>query len=113
MKKILFITFLVALTYLCVHTDGSQPILPVRTAAKEAVVTAAPQPQAIRHSAPPVIVSTAASSYDRWKTGETAQNDWKIGPNAQTDFAPFAPSEQADWNRSSGYTIVAGRSVRR
>jgi hypothetical protein len=50
-----------------------------------------------------VIVARSPSSYNRWKTG----------PNAQTEFEPFAPSEQANWNQSPGYTIVAGAGIRR
>lgn len=60
-----------------------------------------------------LIIVPAPSSYDRWKTGPTAQNDWKTGPNAQTNFEPFAPSEQASWNQTSGYTIVSGAKIRR
>ncbi len=50
---------------------------------------------------------------ERWKTGPNAQTDLKTGPNAQVDFAPFSPSEMATWNKSSGYTIVSGVSLRR
>ena len=59
-----------------------------------------------------VIIASAPSSYDRWKTGPYAQTDLKTGSNAQTDFAAFAPSEQATWNETPGYTITAGRSIR-
>jgi hypothetical protein len=70
-----------------------------------------------------VVVAPAPPSYNRWKTGPnaendwktgpTAQNDWKTGPNAQTNFEPFAPSEQANWNPTPGYTIVSGARFRR
>jgi hypothetical protein len=62
--------------------------------------TVAPQPASSTVAAPrAIIVAAAPPSYNRWKTG----------PNAQTDFEPFAPNEQATWNRSSGYTIIGGR----
>ncbi len=58
-------------------------------------------------------VIVAAPSYDdRWKTGPNAQTDLKTGPNAQNDFAPFAPSEQANWNQTPGYTIVSAHNAR-
>ncbi|MDQ3199057.1 MAG: hypothetical protein M3Q46_07715 [Verrucomicrobiota bacterium] len=63
---------------------------------------------------PPAPIIAAASAYsERWKTGPNAQTDLKMGPNAQTDFAPFAPSEHATWNQTSGYTLVAGPQMPR
>ncbi len=73
----------------------------------------APKPAPTTEVAPHAITVAPASPYSRWKIGPMAQNDWKIGPNAQTDFEPFAPLEQADWNKSSGYTIVSGVHIRR
>jgi hypothetical protein len=60
-----------------------------------------------------IVVAPAPPSYNCWKTGPTAQNDWKTGPNAQTNFEPFAPSEQATWNQTTGYTIVGKAGIRR
>jgi hypothetical protein len=65
------------------------------------------------------VIVPAPSYQDRWKTGSNAQTNlepfapdrWKTGPNAQTAFEPFAPNEQATWNQTPGYTIVAGRST--
>lgn len=62
---------------------------------------------------PEPIIAPGPATYSRWKTGPTAQNDWKTGPNAQTNFEPFSPNEQADWNQSSGYTIISGARIRR
>ena len=69
-------------------------------------------------SAPAVTIAAAPSSYDRWKTGPNAQTDLKTGPNAQTDlatgpnaqtaFQPFAPSEHATWNHTSGFSNASG-----
>ena len=64
--------------------------------------TISAQPASNTAAAQPLIIVAAPSSYNRWKTG----------PNAQTDFEPFAPNEQATWNETPGYTIIAGRSMR-
>lgn len=70
---------------------------------------AAPVPPAPKAVATSAIVIAALPSYsERWKTGPNAQTDLKTGPNAQVDFAPFAPSTMANWNQSSGYTIISG-----
>ncbi len=60
-----------------------------------------------------IVIAALPPYSERWKTGPNAQTDLKTGPNAQVDFAPFAPSEMANWNQSSGYTIVSGVSLRR
>jgi hypothetical protein len=78
---------------------------------KAAVTLPAPRPAPVSQT---VIIASAPSVYnrwtpapDRWKTGPNAQTDLKAGPNAQTDFAPFAPSEQANWNETPGYTVAS------
>ena len=79
-------------------------------------VAAIPPPRPVSQT---VIIASAPSAYsrwspspDRWKSGPNAQTNLKVGPNAQTDFAEFAPTEQADWNRNCGYTIVSGSMPR-
>lgn len=64
-------------------------------------------------AAPAPIIAAAPSYNERWKSGANAQTDLKTGANAQTDFAPFAPSEQATWNQTCGYTMVAGPKMPR
>lgn len=70
----------------------------------------APTPRPIL--AAQTVIVTAPSYEERWKTGPSAQTDLKTGPNAQTEFAPFAPSEHANWNQTPGYTIVSARNIR-
>ncbi len=60
-----------------------------------------------------IVIAALPPYSERWKMGPYAQTDLKTGPNAQVDFAPFAPSEMANWNHSSGYTIISGVSLRR
>jgi hypothetical protein len=62
-----------------------------------------------RVAAKEIVVVPAPSYRDRWKTACT---DLKTGPNAQVTFEPFLPNEQANWNQTPGYTIVAGAGVR-
>ena len=92
MKQPLLLALLAIATFFYFH--NSTPFTsPVSNA-----VAAEPATSSI--AAPPVIIVAAAPpSYSRWKTG----------PNAQTDFEPFAPNEHTTWNKSSGYTIIAGR----
>jgi hypothetical protein len=100
MKTPLLITLLLGLVYYYYHHD---PVI-AAPAAEKAV--------AVRPINTMVAIAHAPSSYDRWKTGPNAQTDLKTGPNAQTDFLPFAPSEQANWNPTPGYTIVSSPNVR-
>lgn len=102
---ILSLAVLTTLSYL---TNSFNPTAHKTTAETETTAIAQP-PHVVQ---PTDIVVASASSYNRWKTGPTAQNDWKIGPNAQTQFEAFAPMEQADWNHSPGYSIVAGATLR-
>ncbi len=105
MKQPLLLLILAVLTYF--YFQRSAP--PDAQAAK--TQSAPPLTNAV--AAHNVISAPAPASYDRWKTGPTAQNDWKTGPNAQTDFQPFAPSEHAKWNQTPGYTIVSGAKIRK
>ena len=112
MKTSLLLALLAGLFYY--HSHNSTAPAP----AVEKAIAAAPARPTV--AAPAVIIASARSSYDRWpsssyerwKVGPNAQTDLKTGPNAQTDFAPFAPNEQATWNQTPGYTIVAGLRVR-
>lgn len=114
MKTPLLLALLLGLVYYYYHES------PVPKPAVEKAVPAQPVSHPVAAQA--VIIAAAPSSYDRWqtgpsaqtrlKTGPNAQTNLKAGPNAQTDFAPFSPSEQATWNQSPGYTIVAGRYPR-
>ncbi len=101
MKQPLLLLILAALTFIYFYN-------PVPPAAPVAETVPA---EARRNTV--IVVAPAPPSYNRWKTGPTAQNDWKTGPNAQTNFEPFAPSEQATWNQTTGYTIVANAGTRR
>jgi hypothetical protein len=99
MKTPLVLTMLAVATYVYFHNSASPtPAKPAVDARSNNAVTA-----------PAVIIAAAPSSYERWKTGPNAQTDLKTGPNAQTEFQPFAPSEHATWNHTTGYTIVSGR----
>lgn len=80
--------------------------------AKASAQPAAPLPEPHFAPAAPVIASLPSYS-ERWKTGPNAQTDLKAGPNAQTDFEPFAPSEQANWNNTPGYSVISGVTVRK
>ena len=103
-------TFLLALLAACFYYYYSEDSAAPRPAA-ESSAAAQPAPKAVN---PGAIVIAALPSYsERWKTGPNAQTDLKTGPNAQVDFAPFAPSEMANWNTTSGYTIVSGINLRR
>lgn len=102
MKTPLLLAFLAGASYFYFHNPAPTPPM-------QAMATARPAGNA---AVPAVTVAAAPSSYDRWKTGPNAQTDLKTGPNAQTDFQPFAPSEHATWNQTSGYTIVSGGNVR-
>ena len=111
MKTSLLLALLAGLLYY--HFQSSTPPTP----AVEKSISAPPARPAAAGQA--VIIASAPSSYnrwacsyERWKTGPNAQTDLKTGPNAQTDFEPFAPSEQAAWNQTPGYTIVSGRTPR-
>ncbi len=104
MKQPLLLAVLAVATYFYFHnstprTSAAGNSLPAQAASNAVAV-------------PAVTIVAASSSYNRWKTGPNAQTDLKTGPNAQTDFEPFAPNEQATWNQTPGYTIVAGRNVR-
>ncbi|MGH8093860.1 MAG: hypothetical protein ACREIF_10345 [Chthoniobacterales bacterium] len=105
MKQPLLLVILAVLTYVYFR----QPDAP--TSPQEKTDPAAQNGKAVASQT--VIIAPAPPYYDRWKTGPTAQNDWKTGPNAQTNFEPFAPSEQAAWNQTPGYTIVSGGRIRR
>jgi len=100
MKTPLLIALLVGLVYYYYHHD---PV--IAAPANDKLAEARPI-----HTA--IAIARAPSSYDRWKTGPNAQTDLKTGPNAQTDFLPFAPSEQASWNPTPGYTIVSSSHMR-
>ena len=100
MKTTFLLLILAGLTYIYFH----DPAAPNKGVAQ--IKLAPPRSSTIAAQAP--IVALAPSSYARWKTGPTAQNDWKTGSNAQTEFEPFAPSLQATWNETPGYTIVSG-----
>ena len=100
MKTSLLVASLLALVYYYYHHD---PV--IYAPATEKVVAARPINTTI-------VIARAPSSYDRWKTGPNAQTDLKTGPNAQTDFLPFAPSEQANWNPTPGYTIMSSTRAR-
>jgi hypothetical protein len=104
MKTSLLLALLVGLIYYYYHDATPAPGTENSVSARPASTTVA---------APAMIIASAPSSYDRWKTGPNAQTNLKTGPDAQTDFAPFAPSEQATWNQTPGYTIVSGRTVRK
>ncbi|HEY3664038.1 MAG TPA: hypothetical protein VGL24_12870 [Chthoniobacterales bacterium] len=103
-------TFLLALLagLLYYHYQDSPPS---RSAAPSKVAAAQPAHRA--NPAEGIVIAALPSYSERWKTGSNAQTDLKTGPNAQVDFAPFAPSEMASWNHSSGYTIVSGVNLRR
>lgn len=101
--------FLLALLAACFYYYFQNPA-PPRSAVAE---TAAAQTVQKSLSAPAIVIAPAPSYAERWRTGPTAQTDLKTGPNAQVEFAPFAPSEQANWNQTPGYTIVSGVSLRR
>jgi hypothetical protein len=101
MKQRLLLFILAILTFIYFYHPAA-PAAPMAQAAS-------PEPP----RATVVVVAPAPPTYSRWKSGLTAQNDWKTGPNAQTHFEPFAPSEHATWNQTSGYTIVSGAVVRR
>jgi len=99
MKTSLLVALLLGLVYYYYHHD------PVICAPATEKVAARPINTTI-------VIARAPSSYDRWKTGPNAQTDLKTGPNAQTDFLPFAPSEQANWNPTPGYTIMSSTRAR-
>ena|ERR1041385_1655142 len=99
MKTPLLIALLLGLIYYHYH-DAAIP------------VPAVEKNIAARPSNTVITIARAPSSYDRWKIGPNAQTDLKTGPNAQTDFLPFAPSEQAGWNQTPGYTIVSSPRFR-
>ena len=102
--------FLLALLAACLYYYYSQDSAAPRPAQENAAAVQT-APKTVDPSA--IVVATLPSYSERWKTGPNAQTDLKTGPNAQVDFAPFAPSEMANWNRSSGYTIVSGVNLRR
>jgi hypothetical protein len=101
MKTLLLLVVLAASIYY--YHGSAQPASTVRDTAA--------QPAANRVVAKEIIVAPAPSSRDRWKTGPNAYTDLKTGPNAQVTFEPFAPSEQATWNQTPGYTIVSGAGI--
>jgi hypothetical protein len=101
MKTSLVLTMLAVATYMYFHKSASTtPLGTTVDARSNNAVTA-----------PAVVIAAAPSSYERWKTGPNAQTELKTGPNAQTEFQPFAPSEHATWNQTTGYTIVSGLKV--
>ena len=104
MKPPLLLCILALLTFIYFYNPEAKH--------SETAKAAPAQPAVHTVAAPRPVVAFAPSSYERWKSGTTAQNDWKIGPNAQTAFEPFAPSEQANWNPNPGYSIIAGTRVR-
>ena len=88
MKQSLVLALLAVSTFFYFHNSTSSTSAVGKTASTQPINN--------------TVVVAAQSSYNRWKTG----------PNAQTDFEPFAPNEQATWNQTPGYTIVAGPRVR-
>ncbi len=102
--------FLLALLAACLSYYYSQDSAAPRPARENAAAVES-APKAVDTSA--MVIAALPSYSERWKTGPNAQTDLKTGPNAQVDFAPFAPSEMATWNKSSGYTIVSGVGLRR
>ncbi len=111
MKTSLLIALLAGLLYYHLHSSAA-PAPAVEKPISAPPARPAAASQAVIIASAPSSYNRWASSYDRWKNGPNAQTDLKTGPNAQTDFAPFAPSEQATWNQTPGYTIVAGRTPR-
>ncbi len=107
MKSVLLFTFLVAAVF-CYFRDSPLP----RSKPDHSTASAQPAPQPLA-AAPAVVIAPLPSYSTRWKTGPNAQADLKTGPNAQTDFEPFAPSEQANWNQTPGYTVIAGINMPR
>ena len=103
MKTPLLLALLLGLIYY--HSNSAAPTPGVEQTISE-------QPASHSVAAQAIIIVPAPSSSDRWKTGANAQTNLKTGPNAQTDLAPYAPSEQASWNQTPGYTIVAGANLR-
>ncbi len=103
MKTLLLLTLLAAAIYY--HQGSPKPV----STASNAVVA---QPTSDRVVAKEIVVAPAPSYSDRWKTGPNAFTDLKTGPNAQVTFEPFAPSEQATWNQTPGYTIISGSGIR-
>lgn len=92
MRQTLLVALLAVTAYFYFQNSSSSP-------------SPAAAPVSAEHSNPvaapaPIIIADTSSLYSR---------RWKTGANAQTDLEPFAPSEQATWNRSSGYTITSGR----
>ncbi len=106
MKTTFLLALLAGLLYYYYAQDSTAP----RPTAEN---SAAAQSALKAVSPGPIVIAALPSYSERWKTGPNAQTDLKTGPNAQVDFAPFAPSEMANWNRTSGYTIVSGINLRR
>ncbi|MDQ6623758.1 MAG: hypothetical protein M3Y86_09795 [Verrucomicrobiota bacterium] len=101
MKKLILVA-LVTLTAFVYFNSSSK--------AAKAVVSK--NPIGRRPIAAAIVVASNSSYSDRWRTGANAQTDLQTGANAQTSFEPFAPLEQANWNQTPGYTIIAGRHVK-
>lgn len=111
MKLHLLLAILAAALYF--YFRNSAPTAPVQNVAAK---------PADKLTSQTIIIAAAPSYQDRWKTGLNAQTDLKTGPNAQTDlktgpnaqtvFEPFAPSQQANWNQTPGYSIVSGAKLR-
>jgi hypothetical protein len=102
MKTMLLLALLAAL--ICYYHGPSKPAMAV-------IDTGAQRPPSGAMTQEIVVAHTSAYR-DRWKTGPNAFTDLKTGPDAQVSFEPFAPSEQANWNQSHGYTVVSGAGIR-
>ena len=120
MRQPLLLALLAIATVFYFVNSPSAPLSQTVPAGTPATVTSPVASAAVHHPAPVIVVASAGSYQNRWQSGETAQNDWtagqtqwKTGPKAQTDIDPFPPSEQQNWNHSSGYSIVSGRVMRR
>ncbi|MEO8043423.1 MAG: hypothetical protein ABI674_00835 [Spartobacteria bacterium] len=110
MKTPLLLALLAGLLYYY-YQDAPPPRSAASTQA--AVSKAATQSARRANPAEGIVIAALPRYSERWKTGPNAQTDLKTGPNAQVEFEPFSPSEMANWNHSSGYTIVSGVNLRR
>lgn len=110
MKTPLLIALLASLLYYY-YQDAPAPRSAASTHA--GIGKAATQSARQANPADGIVIAALPPYSERWKIGPNAQTDLKTGPKAQLDLEPFAPSEMANWNRSSGYTIVSGVSLRR
>ncbi|MEO7724453.1 MAG: hypothetical protein ABIU29_07160 [Chthoniobacterales bacterium] len=110
MKTPLLLALLAGLLY---YYYQDTPAPRSAASAQAAMTKVATQSARQANPAAGIVIAALPPYSERWKTGPNAQTDLKTGPKAQLDLEPFAPSEMATWNRSCGYTIVSGVSLRR